>query len=172
MILFPIDIPTFSEISEESLFDILGRSPVLRLEVSGSSTELVDESLLAFLIEDRSGILCFSLFFCSKVSKFCVSSEPKYRFRTVLLIFENRKVTNELVLNIKSKLSSVFNTNSEGIYTFLPFITGSCTPTLSDPYFSPESLKGGEKGSSVQLHRTQTLSLFMLSGGSKSPLPV
>ena len=38
--------------------------------------------------------------------------------------------------------------------------------------FSPASFQGEETGSSVPLCRTQTLSLFMLSGESKRPLPV
>ena len=54
---------------------MLSRSAVLRLEVSGSSIELVGEFLLAFLFEDLSGILYFSLFFCSGISKVWFSSE-------------------------------------------------------------------------------------------------
>ena len=59
--LFPTDFSTFSEISEKSLSEMQGRSAVLRLEVYGSPIELVGESLLAFLLDDLSGI--FSLQF-------------------------------------------------------------------------------------------------------------
>ena len=59
--LFPTDFSTFSEISEKSLSEMQGRSAVLMLEVYGSPIELVGESLLAFLLDDLSGI--FSLQF-------------------------------------------------------------------------------------------------------------
>ena len=51
------DFSIFSVKSAKSLSEMLGTFPVLMLEHSGSSTELVIDSRLAFLLELRSGIV-------------------------------------------------------------------------------------------------------------------
>ena len=51
------DFSIFSVKSAKSLLEMLGTFPVLMLEHSGSSTELVIDSRLAFLLELRSGML-------------------------------------------------------------------------------------------------------------------
>ena len=58
-ILLPTDFSIFSEVSEKSRSEILGTFSVLWLAASGSPSELDTESLLAFLLEDLSGILDF-----------------------------------------------------------------------------------------------------------------
>ena len=58
-ILLPTDFSIFSEISEKSRSKMLGAFSVLWLAASGSPNELDTESLLAFLLEDLSGILGF-----------------------------------------------------------------------------------------------------------------
>ena len=56
------DFSIFSDNSEKSSSDMLGKFSVLKLDVSGSPMELDTESLLAFFFEDLSGILDFE--FC------------------------------------------------------------------------------------------------------------
>ena len=75
-ILLPTDFSIFSEISEKSRSEILGTFSVLWLAVSGSPTELDTESLLAFLLEDLSGILDFKL----TGSNYSTRNEERLRF--------------------------------------------------------------------------------------------
>ena len=58
-ILLLTDFSIFSEISEKSRSEILGTFSVLWLAASGSPSELDTESLLAFLLEDLTGIFGF-----------------------------------------------------------------------------------------------------------------
>ena len=86
LILLLTDFSTFSVISEKCLSEKPSTFSVLRLATSGSTSVLVGECLLAFLLDDLSGILV--LLYCLRLEnstwEFLLSNEEKLDFERFL----------------------------------------------------------------------------------------
>ena len=116
--LLPIDSYFFSNISAKSLSEILGMFTVLRFEDSSSPIELVKESLLAFLLEDLSGIFDYSsvLGFEEFLFSRFPLNEKKLKF-SIFIEYQSEKLTKFHKVRI---LATIISEISLGFQLYIP----------------------------------------------------